>query len=269
MSNSQNTMNFPPPPALSHTVNSSGRMGMFVDPSSCPCQGCREFLAGNTGVEEPPGLSNLSPPSALNLERQTAAPHNSAEASPVFSPLSQTSSIGPTESMPWHLPQRSNGGGIAPLPSLGPSASGPVFGWGSVALGPTPTGLGNWRALQQGFRASRWEEPLGHPLRREEPPAEEDEETETESESEVRHGGLCLCGPCTGLHENTGMPLQLHDEIVEHLTQYLTMLEKHQKVMAAKMDLYAFLLEDASIRLRLETFNKKIKAVKETLEKLE
>ena len=160
--------------------------------------------------------------------------------------------------MPLYLPQRSNGGGIAPLPSLGPSASGPVFGWGSVALGPTPTGLGNWR---QGFRQSRWEEePLGQPLRREEPPAEDDEE---------EHDGLCHCGPCEGVHENTGMPLELRDEITEHLTQYLTMLEKHQKVMAAKMDLYAFLLEDASVRLRLDTFTKKIKALKETLEKLE
>jgi hypothetical protein len=47
------------------------------------------------------------------------------------------------------------------------------------------------------------------------------------------------------------------------------MLEKHQKVMAAKLDLYSFLLEDASVRLRLDSFNKKIKTVKETLEKLE
>lgn len=250
MSNSQNTMNFPPRPSLSHSVNSSGRMGMFVDPTSCSCDGCRDFLAGNTGVEEPPGFSNLSPPSALNLERQTAAPHNSAEASPVFSPLSQTSSIGPTESMPWHLPQRTNGGGIQP-PALAPSASGPVFGWGSVApsLDPTPTGLANWRALQEGFRQSRWEEPLGHPLCREEPPAEDDEEH-------------------CGLHENTGMSQDLKDEITGHLTQYLTMLEKHQKVMVAKMDLYAFLLEDASVRLRLNTFNTKIKALKDTLEKL-
>lgn len=260
MSNSQNTMNFPPRPSLSHTVNSSGRMGAFVDPSSCSCEGCRDFLAGTTGVEEPPGLSNLAPPSALDLERQTAAPRNSAEGSPVFSPLSHTSSIGPTESVAWQLPQRSNGGGIAPLPSLGPSASGPVFGWGSVApsLGPTPTGLGNWRAHFEGFRESRWEDteapPFGHPLRREEPP---------------RHGGLCLCGPCTGLHESTGMPLHIHAEVSEHLKNYLEMLEKHQKVMAAKLELYAFILEDASIRLRLDAFNKKIKAVKETLERLE
>jgi hypothetical protein len=61
----------------------------------------------------------------------------------------------------------------------------------------------------------------------------------------------------------------LRIEIVDHLTQYLTMLEKHQKVMAAKMDLYAFLLEDASVRLRLDAFNKKIASLKATLEKLE
>ena len=223
-------MNFPPRPSLSHSVNSSGRLGMFVNPHSCPCDGCRDFLAGATGVEEPPGLSNLAPPSALNLERQTAAPHNSADASPVFSPLSHTSSLAPTDTVPLVLPQRSNGGGIP-------------FG----ALGPTPTGLGNWRAALEGFRESRWE---------------------PEPEPEA-HGSLCHCGPCIGEHENTGMPLQLRDEIVGHLTTYLAMLEKHQKVMAAKMDLYAFLLEDASVRLRLDTFNKKIKELKETLAKLE
>ncbi len=255
-------MNFPPRPTLAHTVNSSGRLGMFVNPHSCPCDGCRDFLAGATGVEEPPGLSNLAPPSALNLERQTAVPRNSSEGSPVFSPLSHTSSLAPTDTAPialWErlnaslrassegppvftplshtsstgplpLPQRSNGGGIP-------------FG----ALAPTPTGLGNWRAAFEGFRESRWE---------------------PEPEPEA-HSSLCHCGPCIGEHENTGMPLQLRDEIVGHLTTYLTMLEKHQKVMAAKMDLYAFLLEDASVRLRLDTFNKKIKELKETLAKLE
>lgn len=64
------------------------------------------------------------------------------------------------------------------------------------------------------------------------------------------------------------MSQDLKDEITGHLTQYLMMLEKHQKVMVAKMDLYAFLLEDASVRLRLNTFNTKIKALKDTLEKL-
>lgn len=214
MSNSVNI------PALSHTVNSSGRMGFFVNPDTCSCDGCRDFLAGNTGVEEPPGLSNLTPPSALNLQRQTGAP-NSTEGSPVFSPLSHTSSTAPVP-----LAQRTNGGGIAPL----------------VALGHTPTGLGNWRSFFEGFRESRWEE---------------------------EHENLCHCGPCTGVHENTGMPLHIRDEIVGHLTDYLTMLEKHQKVMAAKMDLYAFLLEDASVRLRLDAFSKKIKDLKDTLVKLE
>lgn len=189
-------------PTLTHSVNSSGRMGFFVDPHGCSCEGCHDYLAENTGIAEPPGFSNLPPrPSSLRLERQTAAPHNSTEGSPVFSPLSHTSSSAPFLS-------RSNGGGI-PFPSLG----------------PTPTGLGNWRAL-----------------------ISEDEQEE----------------------ENFAFGEEdLRIEIVDHLTQYLTMLEKHQKMMAAKMDLYAFLLEDASVRLRLDAFNKKIASLKATLEKLE
>jgi hypothetical protein len=63
--------------------------------------------------------------------------------------------------------------------------------------------------------------------------------------------------------------VDLKDEIAEHLNQYLIMLEKHQKVMEAKLDLYAFLLEDASVRLRLEAFNKKINSLKATLGKLD
>jgi len=198
-------------PTLTHSVNNSGRMGFFVDPHGCSCDGCHDYLAENTGIAEPPGFSHLPPrPSSLRLERQTAAPHNSTEGSPVFSPLSHTSS-----SAPLPLPQRSNGGGIAP----------------PVALGPTPTGLGNWRAQFEGFRESRWDE--------------QEEENFAFGEEDLRI------------------------EIVDHLTEYLTMLEKHQKVMAAKLDLYAFLLEDASVRLRLDAFNKKINSLKATLEKLE
>ena len=240
---------------------------MFVDPHSCTCDGCRDFLAGNTGIDEPPGLSNLAPPSALNLERQTAAPHNSAEGSPVFIPLSRTSTQPPAEAVP--LPRRTNGGGITPPPSLGPSSGclDPRLFTGfrasrwenadaapsAVALGPTPTGLGNWRAHFESSRPA--EAPDAPPLRREGP---EDE-----------HSGLCCCGPCTGVHESSGMSLDMRDEITEHLTDYLDMLQKHQKVMAAKLDLYAFLLEDGSVRLRLEAFNKRIQSLKATLEKLE
>ena len=217
----------PPPPMLSHTVNSSGRLGMFVNPHACSCHGCQDFL---TSIEEPPGFSNLAPPSALNLERQTAAPTNCGGASPTFSPVSHTST---TEMTPVHLPQRSNGGGIE-----------------TVAIGPTTSGV-DWRALYDGFRSSRWETSEVSPVNGDD------------------QSGLCHCGPCTGIHENTGMPQELRDELLDHLTNYLTMLEKHQKVMVAKMDLYSFLLEDASVRLRLEGFNKKILAVKETLDKLD
>lgn len=193
------------PVALAHTVNSSGRLGMFVNPHACSCEGCHDFL---TGIEETPGFSNLSPPSALNLERQTAAPTTGEGASPTFSPFSNSSA----DTIPLNLPQRSNGGGIA--------------------LGPTPTGLGNWRAV---FHSS-------------------DCETDSTDSSDDQ--------------EKTELSQELREELMNHLTTYLTMLEKHQKVMTAKMDLYAFLLEDASVRLRLDGFNKKIKALKETLEKL-
>ena len=219
-------MNFP---SLSHSVNSSGRLGMFVQPHSCPCVGCHNYLAS----QEPPGLSNFPPPpSALKLQRQTAMPH-SEELSAEFSPLSHNSSLpSPIAPVllpsPPSLPKRTNGGGITPPPSLEAS----------------PTGLGNWRALFEEFRDSRWDA----------------------SEEATAEHGLC---DCTGVHEEPGMSVDLKNEIAEHLTQYLTMLEKHQKVMAAKMDLYAFLLEDASVRLRLESFNKKINSLKATLEKLE
>jgi hypothetical protein len=241
MSNIENNENFPSVlPKLTHSVNSSGRLGAYVNPHTCSCDGCRDFLAGNTGVEEPPGLSNLPPPSALELHRQTAEPPRTPGGTPDCSPISNTSSLAqrmngvPFPSMFSPLPQRSNGGGIAP----------PI----SIALGPTPTGLGNWRAFVEGFRTSRWEE--------------------TE-EQEQEHSSLCHCGPCIGEHENTGMPLHLRDEILGHLTDYLSMLEKHRKVVASKMDLYAFLLEDASVRLRFDAFEKKIKALKETLKMLE
>jgi hypothetical protein len=210
------------PVALAHTVNSSGRLGMFVNPHACSCEGCHDFL---TGIEEQNGFSNLSPPSALNLERQTAAPTTGEGASPTFSPFSNSSA----DTIPLNLPQRSNGGGIA--------------------LGPTPTGLGNWRAV---FHSSDCETDSTD---------SSDDQEKTELSQELRDE-----------QENENFAFNEEDlrmEIVDHLTNYLTMLEKHQKVMTAKMDLYAFLLEDASVRLRLEGFNKKIKALKETLEKLE
>jgi hypothetical protein len=34
---------YPSPMALAHTVNSSGRMGLFVDSSSCSCSGCSTY----------------------------------------------------------------------------------------------------------------------------------------------------------------------------------------------------------------------------------
>jgi len=34
---------FPPAPTLTHSVNSSGRMGAFVDSSRCSCQGCATY----------------------------------------------------------------------------------------------------------------------------------------------------------------------------------------------------------------------------------
>jgi len=135
----------------------------------------------------------------------------------------------PSPIAPVLLPKRSNGGGIAAPPSLEAS----------------PTGLGNWRSLFGEFRDSRW-----------------DDSEEATAEQRARWD-------CTGIHEEAGLSVNLKNEIAEHLTQYLTMLEKHQKVMDAKMDLYSFLLEDASVRLRLEAFNKKINSLKATLKKLE
>lgn len=41
------------PPALTHSLNSRGELGMFVNPYACSCQVCKDYLSGRTVVEEP------------------------------------------------------------------------------------------------------------------------------------------------------------------------------------------------------------------------
>lgn len=132
MSNSQHNTFVP---TLTHSVNSSGRMGFYVDPYSCSCSGCHDHIA------EPRGLSNLAPPTALNLERQTGMGSGSPDRTPPFTGLSPSASDLSPIPMNHYLPQRSNGGGI-PYPSLA----------------PTPTGLGNWRELVSRFSAQTEDE---------------------------------------------------------------------------------------------------------------
>lgn len=39
---------FPPSPKLTHTLNSDGRLGMFVDPTTCKCTTCVEYCKTKT-----------------------------------------------------------------------------------------------------------------------------------------------------------------------------------------------------------------------------
>ena len=39
------SVSFPAAPALAHSLNSRGELGMFVNPYGCPCQTCRDYLA--------------------------------------------------------------------------------------------------------------------------------------------------------------------------------------------------------------------------------
>ena len=228
MSNSQHNTFVP---TLTHSVNSSGRMGFYVDPYSCSCSGCHDHIA------EPRGLSNLAPPTALNLERQTGMGSGSPDRTPPFTGLSPSASDLSPIPMNHYLPQRSNGGGI-PYPSLA----------------PTPTGLGNWRELVSRFSAQTEDEA---------PPA-------PSSSPEVeKHSGLCACPPCCGEDEITGLSLDLKEEIMEQLYSYLAILEKQRKMIDAKMDFYSFLFEDASLRLRTQQLSLKILKLKNLINKME
>jgi hypothetical protein len=251
-------------PTLTHSMNTSGRMGMYVDPYSCPCSGCRDYLAGNYENEEQeqveePGLSNrspLAPPTSLNLQRQTAVGFTSPDRTPPFSALSPSASsdLSPTPTGRI-LPTRSNGGGI-PWPP---------------ALEPTPTGLGNWRMLLSRFSADS-DDTAPHPNL---PPptysssAPDPAPAPAPSPAPAEHSGLCTCAPCVGEDEITGMSLDLKEELMEHLYSYLSMLEKQKKMMDAKMDFYAFLFEDASLHLRTQHLSKKILNLKKTINTME
>ena len=49
--NSSSLVPFPPSPVLCHTLNSRGELGMFVNPYTCDCSTCKDYLAGNTATD--------------------------------------------------------------------------------------------------------------------------------------------------------------------------------------------------------------------------
>jgi hypothetical protein len=79
----------PSPPTLSHSLNSRGELGMFVNPYGCPCQTCRDYLAERSApdlpedsterpatppaAELPPLRSTFVPPSLLRARGTGAA----------------------------------------------------------------------------------------------------------------------------------------------------------------------------------------------------
>lgn len=73
------TSTLPLPIALAHSVNSSGRFGLFVDPYSCSCGTCTEYCAEPLSVEPeraptpPPAPAPLlAASSGVSLERAPA-----------------------------------------------------------------------------------------------------------------------------------------------------------------------------------------------------
>lgn len=68
------TMSFlPPPPTLSHSVNSSGNFGMFVQNQTCPCDTCFNWRGGRLEdplpTQTPESLTTLPPPPSIVDER--------------------------------------------------------------------------------------------------------------------------------------------------------------------------------------------------------
>lgn len=50
--NSSSVFPFPPsPPSLTHTLNSRGELGMFVNPYTCSCQTCKDYLGGQRDAD--------------------------------------------------------------------------------------------------------------------------------------------------------------------------------------------------------------------------
>ncbi len=249
--NSQNNDDSMPPyiyariadnlPRLGHSLNSRGELGLYVNPYGCPCQTCHDYLA-DRGYQQPdvneqqssttehPGLSNISAPDRNTLERQIGVASGSPDRTPPSLPISPSSLIRGI-SNPLILPTRSDCHGIGGI-------SGPAD---APAPGPLPT--------------MSWMPSLTRSDTNYAPPL-----TQTDS-----HSGLCLCGPCTGVDEATGMPLHLRKQIDEHLNAYLSILEKQRNVLDAKLALYAELIDDTSPRLRVTHLTKKIQGVKDTM----
>lgn len=81
------SLDFPSPAPLAHSFNSRGELGMFVNPSTCPCTTCRSVVAESEGVVEAvpvaaqeerppgPGIGLLSPPQTPpSVQRDTLLP---------------------------------------------------------------------------------------------------------------------------------------------------------------------------------------------------
>lgn len=110
-------MSFNIPTALSHSVNSSGRMGLYVDSSSCSCHGCHMHR-----------LQTLDFPLWDAADAHLfAAP----SVTPGFSNVGQDAAPAPS---PAPLPVRSNGGGI------GGSALVLSMGGAGVSVSTAPDG---------------------------------------------------------------------------------------------------------------------------------
>lgn len=105
---------FPAPIALAHTYNSSGRLGMFVNPYACSCVTCVHHVAAEHADPMPAPVPALPPPSSplMRSVGMSWAPGTGAAsgglATPSFFAALARSATGPSESAPVTLMRSSS-----------------------------------------------------------------------------------------------------------------------------------------------------------------
>lgn len=90
------TLDFPPSPQLTHTLNTSGNLGMFVNPYTCSCTTCQAYLGEelepqtrpqSTGTLEASDSEELRPVATGYYEAPPATPSLTEPSLPPGPPL--------------------------------------------------------------------------------------------------------------------------------------------------------------------------------------
>jgi hypothetical protein len=149
---------FPPPPVLAHSYNSSGRLGMFVNPYNCSCVTCVDYVGERSGAGTAIGLRQTSyPPTPPPSPPATLLPRTDFEGTGCAlgrapaNPTWDDSEWVPTESEAPAAPRltRSLTLGIGPSLTF-PRGSLMSSGWGR---GPTTTDFGRPTATLEAIAA--------------------------------------------------------------------------------------------------------------------